>query len=149
MVCGPGHESNHRAVGIDEAVGRAETAAHNVIGAKLRKHISDLLRRNEPYILESHGDLLLIVRAQIGEMFLVGCAEQVTLGPVVSGISEAVVETGIKGDGIERHLNIDWSGELGPHAAHALARGTFALRGFALDHQHVITTCRGQVVGNA
>src|ERR1700686_536458 len=132
MIGRPGHESDHHTVGIDEAVARAKAAAHNVIAAKLGKHVADLVGRDEPYILESHCDLLLVVRAQIGEMSFVRGTEKVTLRPVVSRISESVVEAGIKRNGIKRHLNIDRSGELRSHTTHALAGGTLALSRFYL-----------------
>jgi hypothetical protein len=35
------------------------------------------------------------------------------------------------------------------HSAHALARGTFALRGFALDDENVAASARRQMIGNA
>ena len=40
-------------------------------------------------------------------------------------------------------------GELRPHSAHALAGGTLALGGFALEHQNVFASGGGQVIGNA
>src|SRR5579864_3074965 len=82
-------------------------------------------------------------------MFFVDSAEQVTLRTVVRGISKSLVEAGVKGDGIKRHLNVDWSGELGSHTAHTLARGTLALSRFPLNHQHVLTSGGSEVIGNA
>ena len=149
MIRCPSHESNHHTVRIDKSIARAKAAAHDVITAKLGKHVADLVARNQPNILQSHCDLLLIVRAQISEMFFVSGTEQVTLRPVVSGISELVVEAGIKRNGIKRHLNVNRRGELSSHPTHTLAGGTLALSRLPLDHQNVPTSRGGQMISDA
>src|SRR4029077_477793 len=134
------HEANHCAVGIDKAVSRAKASANDVIGAKLRKHATNIVAGDEPYVFQSHRDLFLKIRLQIREMLFIGGAEQITLRPVTCGTTQAFVEAGVKRNGIERHLNVHGSRKLCAHSSHALARGTLALRGFAFEHEHVPAT---------
>jgi hypothetical protein len=80
---------------------------------------------------------------------IIGGAEQIALGPVVTGIAEAILEAGVERNRVQRHLNADRSRKLRPHAAHALARRSLALRRFALDHEHVAASLRREVIGDA
>ena len=51
-----------------------------------------------------------------------------------------------KGDGIERHADVDGGGELRADTAHALSGGAFALMGFAFDDDDVAAARFGEVV---
>src|SRR5208337_4537659 len=60
-----------------------------------------------------------------------------------------LLEAGVKRNGVERHLDVDRSGELGAHSSHALAGRTLALMGFPLNQQHVAATSVSQMPRNA
>jgi hypothetical protein len=64
-------------------------------------------------------------------------------------MSQALLERGVEGDGVERHADVHRSGELGAHASHAFAGGALALVGLALDDQHVFAAGGGEVPGDA
>src|SRR5207302_10546232 len=96
MLSSPGHEPNHRAVGIDKSVARTEAATHNVIRAKFRKHIAYFLRRDQPDIFQSERYLLLIIRPQVRDMLFVCSAEQITLGPITGSIPQSLSEAHIE-----------------------------------------------------
>ena len=49
-----------------------------------------------------------------------------------------LLEAGIKGNRVQRHLDVHGCRELGSHAAHALPRGSLALSAFPLDDQNVL-----------
>src|SRR5580658_7944235 len=51
VVDGPAHKAVHGAVGIDEAVGRAEAATHNVVGAELREHAANFVGGDQADVL--------------------------------------------------------------------------------------------------
>ena len=149
VIGGPGHEANHGAVGIDETVGRAEAAAEDVIGAELREQAADLVAGDEAHVLQSHRNLLFEIGAQVGQVFFAGRAEEVSLGAVVARVAEALFETGIEGDGVERHLDVDRRRELSADAAHALAGGSLALGVLALDDEDVLAAGGDEVAGDA
>src|SRR5437879_1652705 len=64
-------------------------------------------------------------------------------------MSDDLIERGIERDRIQRHLDVDGSGELRTHAAHALASGAFALMALAFKHNHAAAACSCEVIGNA
>jgi len=68
-------------------------------------------------------------------------------GPLVS--RRSFVKAGVKRNRVERHLDADWSRELGSHAAHTLAGGSLALSRFALDDQNIAAAVRREVIGDA
>jgi hypothetical protein len=71
------------------------------------------------------------------------------LGAVSGGVAEPVLETGVEGNGVERHLDADRGGELGANPAHAFSSGAFALGAFPFDHEDVFASGAGEVVGDA
>src|SRR4029077_11379130 len=75
VITCPGHESDHGAVGIDKAVGGAETAADDIIAPELRKLAADFVAGDKAYVLQSHGNLLFVVGAQVGHMIFIGRAK--------------------------------------------------------------------------
>src|SRR5437868_7343634 len=75
--------------------------------------------------------------------------EQVALRPVSSRVPESLVEGCVKGDRVERHLDVHPGGELGAHAAHAFARRAFALMRLSLEDQHIAAAALGEMVGDA
>ena len=149
VVAGPRHKADHGAVGIDKTIGGTKAAAKDVIGAELRELAADFVTGDEAHILQPHGNLLVVVGAQVGHVFFVGRAKKISLGPVVAWIAEPLLEARIKGDRVKRHLDVDGRRELRPHTAHALARGSLALRGLALKNEDVLATGGDKMVGDA
>src|SRR5205807_4110901 len=145
MLRRPRHQSYHGAVGVDESIARTETSAHNVIGTQLRKHALDFIRGNQAHVLQSHGNLLLIVRTQIPHVLITSSAKQIALWTVAGRMSQSLLEAGIKGNRVKRHLNVNWRGKLAAHSAHTLAGGSLAQMRFALDDGYVCTTGGGKV----
>ena len=99
--------------------------------------------------LQAQRDLSFLIGSKVGEVLAAGGAEKVTLRAIVAGVSEAVFEGGVKGDGVERHLDVDGGGELGTDAAHTLAGGAFALGGFAFNYQRAFASGFREVIGDA
>ena len=93
--------------------------------------------------------LQFLVRAKVVEVLLRGGNEEVSLRAVTAGLAQALVELGVKTDGVERHLDVWRSGELRTHSTHALAGGTFALVRFALDDEDVAAAGVGEIPGDA
>src|SRR5439155_13915129 len=87
--------------------------------------------------------------SQVRQVLLAGCAKQISLRPIAARIAKLLLESGVEGNGVERHLNVYRSGELGPHSSHALARGSLTWRRFPLDDQHVFASRSGQVISDA
>ena len=82
-------------------------------------------------------------------MFLRGGEEEVALRAVSAGLTQTFVEFGVEANGVHRHLDVGCGGKLSAHSAHALAGGTFALMGFALNNKYVLASGLGQMPGNA
>ena len=133
-------EADHHAVGIDEAVGGAEAAAQNVVGAQLRNRGDDVVARDHARLRQSQRFLQRLVGLQIVEVRLLGGDEQVALVAIAGGLSQALVERGVERNRVQRHLDVGLGSELRAHAAHALAGGPFALVRFALHDEHVAAT---------
>ena len=74
---------------------------------------------------------------------------QISLGTIVARVSQAFFKAGIERNRIQRHLDVDRRRELRPYAAHALARGSLALRRLALDYQNIFAAGGREVVGDA
>src|SRR5262245_19901211 len=68
---------------------------------------------------------------------------------VIGGLAGRFFEAREEVDRIERHLDIDWCGELSSDTAHAFAGRSQSLLLFALDNYHIGTSLFSQVVGNA
>src|ERR1700752_5229234 len=102
----PGHESNHRAVGIDEAVACAKTSAYDVIAAQERKHGADLVAGDDARVFKSQSNLPLVIPAQVGHMLFASRTEEISLRPVSCGMSQALVETAIERNRVQRHLDV-------------------------------------------
>src|SRR5208283_4325213 len=149
VVAGPGHEADHSAVGIDKTVGRTEAAANDVIAPELREPAANFVASDQAHVLQSHGNLLFIVRAQVGQMLFARRAKKISLGTVVAWITKPLLKAGIERDRVKRHLDVDRRRKLRAHAAHAFARGPLALRGLALKDKNVFAAPGNQVVGNA
>ena len=94
----PGHEAVHGAIGIDETVGRAEAAADDVIATQARKHGPNFRPLEQANLFQTQGDLLVVVRVQVGQVSVAGGTEQISLWAVVAGIAEPLVEAGVKRD---------------------------------------------------
>ena len=89
VLGGGGHETVHDAVRIDKAIGGAEAAAENVVGAKLRQHGPNLFGEKQTRRLQAEFFLPLIIVAQVGEVRLLCRQEQVALGTVIGGVADA------------------------------------------------------------
>jgi hypothetical protein len=144
-----GHETVHGGVGIDEAVGGTEGGAEDVIGAELRESRGDLVVGEHDGVGEAEFPLAVLVGAKVAEMGLGGGEEKVALGTIAGGLAEAFVERGVEGDGVERHANVDFGGELRTHATHALSGGTLALVGFSFDDEDVVASGLSEVISDA
>ena len=64
-------------------------------------------------------------------------------------MAQSLVEAGVKANRVQRHLDVHGSGELGAHATHTLSCGALTLMRLALDHEHVVASCLGEVVSDA
>src|SRR5277367_6175347 len=84
VIAGPSHEADHGAVRIDESVSRAETAADDVVAAHLRKHATNFVAPYQSHVLQSHGDLLFVIRPQVSQMLIAGGAEKIALRAIVT-----------------------------------------------------------------
>src|SRR5208282_2417361 len=129
--------------------GRAETPANNVVAAQQRKHAANLVARHKSHVLQSHGDLLFVVGAQVGHVLFVGRAKKVPLGTVIARVAKALFEARIERDRVKRHLDVDRRRKLRAHAAHAFARGPLALRGLALNHKNFFAASSNKMIGDA
>jgi|SRR5579871_4618099 len=92
---------------------------------------------------------MLVVSAQILEVALGGGDEEIALRAISGWMSEGCFEVAKKRNGVERHLNADRRGELGPDTAHAFSGGAFALGGFALQDHDVAAAGGCELVGDA
>ena len=146
---GAGGEASHHAVGIDEAVGGAEGAAEDVVGAELGNAGDNVIAGDHVRLFQPELVLQCLIRAQVVEVLLRRRDEHVALRAVAAGLAESFVERRIEGNRVQRHLDVRRGGELGAHSAHALAGGAFALVGFALDDEHVAGSGFGEVPGDA
>src|ERR1700677_306751 len=149
MAARPSHESDHGAVRIDEAVSSAEAPADDVIASELREQATNFVTRHKAHVLQSHVDLFFVISPQVGQVLFIGRAKKIALRTVIAWIAKAIVETGIERDRVKRHPDIDRRRKLRPHAAHALARGSLALRGLSFDHKHVLTAGSDKMISNA
>src|SRR6476619_1837773 len=82
-------------------------------------------------------------------MRVFGREKKIALGPVIGRMADDFFKPGIKGNRIQRHLNVDRGRKLGAYAAHTLARRSLALRAFALDHQHALAACMREMPRDA
>ncbi len=144
-----GGEAGHHAVGIDEAVGGAEGAAENVVGAKLWDTRDNVVAADHAGLRQSELMLQRLIGAQVVEVLLRRRDEHVALRAIASGLAESFVELRVEGNRIQRHLDVGCGGELGAHAAHGFAGGAFALVGFAFDDENVAGTGLGEMPGDA
>src|SRR5208282_1133028 len=62
VIACPGHKADHGAVGIDKAIRGAETAANDVVATELRKQAANFVAGDEAHTLQSHGNLLFVIR---------------------------------------------------------------------------------------
>src|SRR5271166_4114719 len=148
MTGRPGHKSGHRAVRIDEAIGRAKASTDNVVGTQLWEHVADIAALHKANVLQSHLHLLSVVCAQIRHLTPVRRAEQIALRPVITGEAQTLFEAGVKRNRVERHLDADESRKLSSHSAHAFAGGSLALGRFALDDEDIAASVRREVIGD-
>src|SRR5437868_7536965 len=81
-------------------------------------------------------------------MCLAGGHKKIALQLIARRVFQALLETCVERDRIQRHANIHRRRELRPHPAHALSGGAFTLMGFAFNHQNVFASCGSQMVGN-
>ena len=86
------HESHHHAVRIDKAVRRTERAAENVVHTKLRHHLNDVVRSHPFNVRDAQGILPFAIRFQIGQMVLVGRAEQITMRAIIRWVPDHFIE---------------------------------------------------------
>ncbi|MCG3161882.1 MAG: hypothetical protein JMDDDDMK_03097 [Acidobacteria bacterium] len=142
-------EPGQHAVRINEAVGRAISAADDVVSDHLRNHLHDLVARNHLGVLQSERPLLLLVFAQVFQMRFGRRAEQIAVSAVIRRVAGRFFKTREEVNRIERHLDVDRRSELSAHAAHALAGRTESLLLFAFDDQNVRTARFGQVISDA
>ena len=143
-------ESDHHAIGIDEAIGRTEAAAEHIVGAQLR-HASRQCRRASPCELASVPAIFAAPGwcADSRDATAWWRRTDIPADGIPPGWPSRSSNAAVKRDGVQRHLNVRRGGELRAHSAHALAGRAFALMRFALDDQHVAATCFGQVPGDA
>src|SRR5262245_39540157 len=76
-------------------------------------------------------------------------AEQIAMRTVIGGVAGRLFKTREEVNRVERHLDVDRRGELGAHAAHALAGRTESLLLFAFDDQNVRAARFGKVICDA
>ena len=143
------HEARHHAVRVHETIGRAETAAQDVVLPQFGSDARDILRIQQVHRLESGIHLVAVILAQILQMSGSGGDEKISLRAVARRVAHHFIEPAEERDGVHRHADVDRRGELGAHAAHALSGGSLTLRGFAFDHHHVAAPRFGQVIRDA
>src|SRR5438128_12587219 len=78
-----------------------------------------------------------------------GRTKQIALRPVTGRMPYAILEAGVKGNRVERHLDVNWCRELRTHPAHTLAGGYLALCRFPLDDENAFPASSGQNVRKA
>src|SRR2546421_12036024 len=81
-------------------------------------------------------------------MCLAGGHKKIALLLIARRVSQALLESGVERDRIQRHANVYWRRELRSHTAHALSGRTLALMGFTFNHQDVVASCGSQMAGN-
>src|SRR5579862_3283880 len=107
MIARPSHKPDHHTIGIDEAVSSAKAATDDIVATKLRKHAANVVAANEAHVFQSQANLLLVIRTQVGEVFLVCSAKKIALRTIVAGMTNPFLETRIKRNRVERHLDVD------------------------------------------
>ena len=75
MIAGPTHEAIHRAVRIDKAIAGTERPTDNIVRAKLRKHVANIVCGEQADVFESQAYLGFVISLQIRHVLLAGCAE--------------------------------------------------------------------------
>src|SRR2546423_72703 len=131
------HETHHHAVRIDKSIRRTKCATENIVDAKLRHHLQNVLRSNPFDISDPQSILPFAISFQIGKMIFIRRTEQITVRAVIRRVPYNLFKLREEVDRILRHLNVYGSRELRPHTAHALAGRTFALMRLALQHKDV------------
>ena len=101
------------------------------------------------HILQTSFDLSAIVFAQVIQVALLRGDEEIALRAIAGGMPHHLFEGTEEGDGVHRHADVDGSGELRAHAAHALAGGPLTLTGFPLDDENVGAARFRQMIRNA
>ena len=134
---------------VHETIGRAEAAAQYVVIPQFGSDAGDILRIQQVHRLEPRIHLVAVILAQILEMSGCGGNEKISLRAVARRVAHHFIEPAEEGDGVKRHADVDGSGELGAHAAHALPGGPLALLGFAFDDDDVAASRFGQVIRDA
>src|SRR6185437_14572966 len=88
-------------------------------------------------------------RAQIFHVAIVGRHEQVALRAVARRMPHGLLEIAKKRNRIQRHANARIRGKLRAHAAHALARRSFALVRFALQDDDIAASRPRELISDA
>src|SRR5258708_28376892 len=129
-------------------MGGAEGAAPNLVAAELGELAADFVAGDHAHILQSHGNLLFVVGAQVGDVLFIGRAKKISLRTVVARVAKALFEARIERDRVKRHLDVDRRRKLGTHAAHALARGSLAQRGLPLNDENPLASTSIKLVAD-
>ena len=148
MFDGSPQEPVHDAVRIDETVRRAETPAQYVVAAQLRNQAQDVVGLKQFGVHQPQRHLALVVGAQGVEVPWFGGHKQIALAAITRRMARHLLEILKKRNRVERHAYVRFGGELGAHAAHALARRAFSGVRFALQDHDVAAAALGQMPGN-
>src|SRR5262249_30796763 len=146
---GPFREAGHYAVGINEAIGRAISAADDVVRDHLRNQLHNIAARNHFGVLHPERLLFLLVFTQVLQVRLGRCAEEIPVRAVIGGLPRNLFKSREEINRVERHLDVDRRGELSAHSAKALAGRTESLLLFAFDDQNVRAARFGKVICDA
>ena len=146
---GARHEAGHDALRVDKSVGRAEASSDDVVRAKLRQYLANVVRREQFDVLQTKRLLPGAVGAQIVHVPIVGGHEQIAMRPVSGGMAGGLFESGEERNGVNGHADVHVGCELRAHAAHAFAGGPKTLPSLAFNDQHVLAACFGKMKRDA